>query len=290
MFTKYSVAIGDTVWEALYNHVEENYSIVGVYEEEEQKFAVLNSDGKYFRLDFSINEENFEFSDMVEFSEYTPEEEFQFSESEVAEYAKKKKEEKEEENSEDDSDSNNDEDNSDDNDDDEEDKKKKKKTEYSADEEKCSKCGKPLNECECGKQNYNLEEIPEYIDLVSKYSDLESKYNTLVSENSEMKDTISTLTEFKNKVDKKEKEAMINSFYMLSDEDKADVVENIDTYSLNDIEAKLSIICVRNKVSFDLEEEENKANDVTTYSLDGTGDDASMPAWVKAALQVAKNM
>ena len=290
MFTKYSVAIGDAVWEALYNHVEENYSIIGVYEEEEQKFAVLNSDGKYFRLDFSINEENFEFSDMVEFSEYTPEEEPQFSESEVAEYAKKKKEEKEEENSEDDSDSNNDEDNSDDNDDDEEDKKKKKKTEYSADEEKCSKCGKPLNECECGKQNYNLEEIPEYIDLVSKYSDLESKYNTLISENSEMKDTISALTEFKNKVDKKEKEAMINSFYMLSDEDKADVVENIDTYSLNDIEAKLSIICVRNKVSFDLEEEENKANDVTTYSLDGTGDDASMPAWVKAALQVAKNM
>ena len=37
----------------------------------------------------------------------------------------------------------------------------------------------------------------------------------------------------------KEKESMINSFYMLSDEDKKDVVENIDKYSIDDIEAKL---------------------------------------------------
>ena len=48
---------------------------------------------------------------------------------------------------------------------------------------------------------------------------------------------------------------MIASFYMLSDEDKKDVVANIDTYSLDDIEAKLSIICVRNKVSFNLDDD-----------------------------------
>ena len=41
---------------------------------------------------------------------------------------------------------------------------------------------------------------------------------------------------------------MINeTFYMLSDEDKKEVIENIDSYSLDDIEAKLSILCVRNK-------------------------------------------
>ena len=296
MFTKYSVAIGDNVWEALYNHVEENYSIVGVYEAEEQKFAVLSNEGKYFRLDFSINEEDFGFSDLVEFSEYTPDEEPQFSAEEVAEYAKKKKEEKEEENSEekeekseDNSDSEDNEDNSEEDEDEEE--KKKKKTKYSAEdgEEKCSECGKPKDECECSKKNkYNLEEIPEYVDLVSKYSDLESKYNDLVAQNEQLNNTLSTLNEFKLQVERKDKEAMINSFYMLSDEDKADVVENIDTYSLNDIEAKLSIICVRNKVSFNLDDDEDKG--ITTFSLKDTSDDASMPAWVKAALEVAENM
>jgi len=39
---------------------------------------------------------------------------------------------------------------------------------------------------------------------------------------------------------------------MLSDEQKKDCVDNIDTYSFDEIEAKLSVICVRNKVSFDL--------------------------------------
>ena len=43
---------------------------------------------------------------------------------------------------------------------------------------------------------------------------------------------------------------------MLSDEDKKDVIDNIDTYSLDEIEAKLSIICVRNKVSFNLEDDD----------------------------------
>lgn len=297
MFTKYAVTIGDNLWNALYNHVEENYSIVGVYEEEEQKFAIVsNEEGKYFRLDFSINEEEFGFSnELVEISEYVADEEPQFSAEEVAEYAKKKKEEdeeksKENEKTEDKSDSDDNEDNSEDNDDEDE-EKKKKKTKYSADdgEEKCSKCGKPVKECECGKENkYNLEEIPEYTDLVSKYSDLESKYNNLVSENEELKNTLSALNEFKLKVERQEKETMINSFYMLSDEDKAEVVENIDTYSLEDIEAKLSIICVRNKVSFDLDDDKEDKG-ATTFSLEDTSDDASMPAWVKAALEVAKN-
>jgi len=76
---------------------------------------------------------------------------------------------------------------------------------------------------------------------------------------------------------------------MLTDEDKKDVIENIDTYSLDDIEAKLSIICVRNKVSFNLEDENEKPP--FTFNFDGNeGYDASTPAWVKAALEVAKDM
>ena len=75
---------------------------------------------------------------------------------------------------------------------------------------------------------------------------------------------------------------------MLSEEDKKDVIEKIDTYSLDDIEAKLSILCVRNKVSFS---DENKATPETTFNLaDTDNDDSSTPAWVKAALETAKTL
>ena len=84
---------------------------------------------------------------------------------------------------------------------------------------------------------------------------------------------------------------MIAGFYMLSDEDKKDVLDNIDTYSLEDIEAKLSIICVRNKVSFDLDDNKEEKKEVVTYSMnDQLNDDSNVPAFVKAMRNVAKDM
>ena len=78
---------------------------------------------------------------------------------------------------------------------------------------------------------------------------------------------------------------------MLSDELKKDVVDNIDTYSLEDIEAKLSIICVRNKVSFDLDDNKEEKKEVVTYSMnDQLSDDSNVPAFVKAMRNVAKDM
>ena len=82
---------------------------------------------------------------------------------------------------------------------------------------------------------------------------------------------------------------MIASFYLLSDEDKADVVANIDSYSLDDIEAKLSILCVRNKVSFNLEDDNSK-DGPTVFSLNGNPCEENVPAWVKALRRtVAEN-
>ena len=84
---------------------------------------------------------------------------------------------------------------------------------------------------------------------------------------------------------------MIDQFYMLSDDDKADVIANIDTYSVDDIEAKLSIICVRNKVSFDLDENNKNNGTPTVYNLnDNDNDDANVPAWVKSLRETAKSM
>ena len=162
----------------------------------------------------------------------------------------------------------------------------KEEKEDEEDEDVCPKCGKPLDECTCEededkKEKYNLNEIPEYVELKNSYDSLKADYDTLKAERD-------TLYSFKAEADKKEKQTMIDSFYMLSDDDKADVVENIDKYSLDDIEAKLSIICVRNKVSFNLDED-NDNEGTMTYSLtDSESRDESVPAWVKALRETAK--
>ena len=153
------------------------------------------------------------------------------------------------------------------------------------DEEVCPECGKPVGECTCdeekNKKDYILEEIPEYVELQSNHTELETKYSTLLSDYEALKAEKDTLAEFKAGVDKKEKEALIASFYMLSDELKKDVVENIDSYSLEDIEAKLSILCVRNKVSFDLDN--NKEVEPVSYSLNDVGSsNDNVPEWIKA--------
>ena len=125
------------------------------------------------------------------------------------------------------------------------------------------------------------------MELSEKYSALEAEHNTTLETVTSFQAQVEELTQFKATVERAEKQKMIDGFYMLSDEDKKDVVENIDTYSLDDIEAKLSIICVRNKVSFSLEDDKN--NGEITFNLnDGMSDTA--PAWVKALRNVAKDM
>ena len=126
--------------------------------------------------------------------------------------------------------------------------------------------------------------------MVDEFEELQNKFSVLEQERDSLQSQLEPLIEFKKAVDKKEKEDMIAQFYMLSDEDKADVIANIDTYSLDDIEAKLSIICVRNRVNFN-SDDDKKPEDPITYNLNGgAGEDASTPAWVKAALKVAKSI
>ena len=121
------------------------------------------------------------------------------------------------------------------------------------------------------KKKYELLET-EFTTLQEKYSKLESKYNELV--------------EFKAQVEDAKKDEMISKFYFLSNEDKKEVIENKSKYSLDEIEAKLSVICVRNKVNFDLDDSSKNdintegSDDVTTFSLNDQG--SSVPAWVMA--------
>lgn len=299
VFTQYAVEIGDSLWNSLWSYVETKYPgepssycsiyrIEGVYEDAGQKFAILQNrqDQKYYRMDFSLTDvEGFVPSDaLTEVTKsYTPAAEPQFALADVeafeTDYASKKKAEEEDKNNK--SNGQNPDNKSEGN-----------------DNKKNPDNGEPSNKSDKGdngendddkkkKKNYSLEDVVEYTELKAQYDELQTKFAALETENNSLKEQIAPLAEFKNAAEKKDKEDMIAKFYMLSDEDKADVVENIDKYSLDDIEAKLSVICVRNKVSFDLDEN-NKPNGATTFNLNDNGsEDDDMPAWVKAAFATA---
>ena len=169
--------------------------------------------------------------------------------SQETDFAKKDEEKEEERDSESKSDDA-EEDNADKKDDEEEDKKKKKM--FSYDE-----------------------------DMDAKYSALEEQFNELQTKFSALEAEAVSLREFKAGIEDVQKDEMIANFYMLSDEDKKDVIEHKSEYTLDEIEAKLSIICVRNKVSFNLDSESSDEQPVTTFNLNETEADM-IPAWLKA--------
>lgn len=141
------------------------------------------------------------------------------------------------------------------------------------------------------KKKYNLDEVTEYTELLGKYETLQGEFETLKQEKSDLETEVTSLREFKLTADRKEKRSMIDGFYMLSDDDKKDVVEHIDTYSLDDIEAKLSIICVRNRVNFNLnnnnEQDDNQPKGL--FNLENPADD-NVPEWIKAVRETAKKL
>lgn len=138
----------------------------------------------------------------------------------------------------------------------------------------------PAEEKEISKDETVSFSLDEFQTLQGNYSELETKYNDLMTQFNEMKANYDVLVEFKKIKDIEAKQAMIDSFYMLSDEDKKDVQDNIENYSLEDIEAKLSIICVHNKLDLS-EKKETEEQVETTFSLAEDNDnDFAAPAWV----------
>lgn len=121
-----------------------------------------------------------------------------------------------------------------------------------------------------------------YALLEQQCAELDAKCKALEEENS-------ALVAFKLNVENEKKDELINSFYMLSDEDKKSVIDNKANYTLDEIEKELSVICVRKKVNFNLDEEKTTETEVvpTTYNINEIEDD-SLPAWLKA-VEARKN-
>ena len=123
------------------------------------------------------------------------------------------------------------------------------------------------------KKKYSLEE--KFALLEQQFNELNEKYAALEKENAE-------LTSFKLNIENEQKDALIKQFYMLSEEDMKDVIENKSKYTLDEIESKLAVICYHKKVNFANDEEKSvEADPALTYNLDS--DNASnLPAWLQA--------
>ena len=120
-----------------------------------------------------------------------------------------------------------------------------------------------------------------------KYSLLEAEYNELKTKFDLLQAKYEELEKVTTSYEREKKEELISKFYMLDDEDKKDVKDNIDKYSLDDIESKLSVICVRKRVSFANEVEEDQP--ATTFSLEGLDAEDDTPEWIKAVLDYKNN-
>ena len=148
----------------------------------------------------------------------------------------------------------------------EKDKEEKSETEKSEDNtEDEDKKDFACKEDEDKKDKFSLEQ---------QLKELQTKFAALQAENAE-------LLAFKQKVEEKEKDELIASFYMLSDEDKKDVIDNKANYSLKEIKAELSMICVDKKVNFNLENAASVEEAPVTFNLNSHQAD-TLPAWLKA--------
>lgn len=127
----------------------------------------------------------------------------------------------------------------------------------------------------------SLHTDEEYAELESKFTELQNKFNA-------MSEDMSKLVEFKNQAEDKEKDALIAKFYMLSNEDKKDVIEHKREYSLEDIEAKLAVIGCHKGVNFGLDTSSEKQDNVIV-NMDNNSID-STPDWVNAVMSVENNM
>ena len=164
---------------------------------------------------------------------------------------------------------------------------KKAPTEHKKEEEQDKEQEKDEAEAE-GEDKKDDDE-----DKDKKYALLEQQYSALKNDYDSLKVEYQALVEFKENIENQQKDALIDEFYMLSDEDKRDVITNKTKYTIDEIKAKLAVICFEKKVNFssiNSDENDSKVEDeqpVVTFNLESQTNE---PAWMKAVENVQKNI
>ena len=119
--------------------------------------------------------------------------------------------------------------------------------------------------------NEFAEKDAEIETLKSEIASLQEKYSLLETEAEELRS-------YRASRISADKDALINKYNMLSDDDKAEIVANKDSYSYEEIESKLALLYVKKNVDFDDQEEEIPApNEATlTFGLSTANGDAEI--------------
>ena len=170
--------------------------------------------------------------------------------------------------------------------DDEEDKKEKENPSENKDDKKDEDNGGTSDDKE---EDSADEEKEDDKDKKKKFTVLEQEYKELQASYASLMEEVKELRTFKREKEDKEKDELIERFYMLSDEDKKDVIEHKSEYSLEEIESKLALIGYRKGVNFNLDtsseneesKEEQDESPVVTFDVKAT-EDSTKPEWVKA--------
>lgn len=101
------------------------------------------------------------------------------------------------------------------------------------------------------------EKEEELSNLKEEFTSLQEKYSNLEKE-------VEELRSFKADRISADKDNLINKYNMLSDDDKAEIVANKDSYSYEEIESKLALLYVKKNVDFeDQEDKQVRQNEPT---------------------------
>jgi hypothetical protein len=115
-----------------------------------------------------------------------------------------------------------------------------------------------------------------------------NEFKESVKDYSEIKENYTNLEKFKDAKDKEAKELMISKFSILDESDLKPFVDNMDKYTVVEIEKELSVIAFRKKINFSLDNDNEEEKASNLYSAIGGNENESVPAWVKRVEEVRK--
>lgn len=136
-----------------------------------------------------------------------------------------------------------------------------------------------IPEVEASLQEENKDDSVENV-----FTHTEEEFTKLTEELESLRAEVQELRDFKLGVENQQKDALIASYYMLSDEDKAEVIAHKAEFTLEEIKAKLAVIYVEKNVNFDMIEGQEEVEETTpamTFSLDEEASEG-VPAFVEA--------
>ena len=128
----------------------------------------------------------------------------------------------------------------------------------------------------------------EVVQLIKDNEKLKTDYSLL---NEEYKKLVS----FKNEVEKQQKLDIIDKFSMVDESYKAGIIDKLDQFTPDEIEANLAVYCFRNKINFTNEPigedaTESESTPTVTFMLDNEGVSDNTPEWFKRAQELDKNL